>query len=623
MTKSRKEEEALKAIEAKLERFAQGDPPEVSEKHPNRTPDCLPLDRVFVAIGLEPAEKQHLDQCEAFCQRRVKSFKKLPLQYRRLVPAGDSPAAAPGANPPIRFPKLFVPAVAAALLLCLFLATAGFVTFRSAFEQAARLRARLGALREASGLSGAVRVDFDASQPNIAMLAVSCNPSLVRAIQATSDDGATWSQIYPATVPGGGLLIPSGDIRHEFVLPRPSSGEINYTVLVRAEYAAEVVKAFPEYSMSDHTDIKGLFRVSSEGITRLIASEEDAAVEPEIQACQISEESAGWELDGSPRASASLSNDPADGALVQDFELPGVGEYTLLRHSVPGAVPGDPSSSLRKVTAVEFELFWDGSGPVTLEPRLCDHRNKILGITRFIEPTSRWQTIRIPVSSLTEYFGATQFDINHVQRLDLAIARKASDECASGSAKLRRIRFRGTAELHPFELPADLVTICDLSLAASAWEQTASSTGRIAVSSDEDALVCAVTLPFDESGGLPWGNLRAQLPEEAYARLAAVDIRLMWQGSGPITLEPKLTVGPEKHTYGRYVRVKPAAGVQTVRVWLHELRYFWSDPPGSMRVATLDRSAANAFSIGVSLKAHTQTVRGSLRIEAVRFLGSS
>jgi hypothetical protein len=89
-----------------------------------------------------------------------------------------------------------------------------------------------------------------------------------------------------------------------------------------------------------------------------------------------------------------------------------------------------------------------------------------------------------------------------------------------------------------------------------------------------------------------------------------------------MTLEPKLSGTPQGHTYGRYVRVKPGREVQTLRIYTNELRYFWSIKPSSRETTTFDRRSLNAFGLGISLKAQSQNVQGTLSVRAIRFLGT-
>ena len=508
------------------------------------------------------------------------------------------------------------------LVIIAFLAVAGFAAFKSALQRAADLRSHLESLKKVSGLAQAVSVDFNISQPNFVQLAVNFDHDLVRSIKTTSDEGETWCELYPAPATAPGFLIPSGETRHEFALPMPQSGERDFAVTVRTEFAPAVIEAFPEYATSEFTDIRGAFRLSSTGITKLIRSEDTGTDEPEISMCLIPMAFETWELDSSTQASADLSNDGDDGALVNSFRLNEVGHYILSRHAIPGSTASDPSASLKKLTVIELELFWDGDSAITLEPRLSDNQNKIIGIAKLIEPSTRWQTLRIPISSLAGYFGISNFDIDHVQRLDIALARKTSFEAASGSIKFRRIELIGTTKLEPFAPQEPLQTIVGLSLEPGFWSPATGFMGGISLSGKQDLLDCKLTLPYDETKGLPWANIETKLPERDLSRLTAIEIDLVWKGSGPITLEPKLATTPEGHTYGRYIRVKPSADIQTVRIYAHDLRYYWSLVPGSAKTATFDRRKLGVFSMGMSLRAYNQSVDGMLSIRAIHLLGT-
>ena len=517
---------------------------------------------------------------------------------------------------------IFIKLASVFLVITAFLAVAGFAAFKSALQRAADLRSHLESLKEVSGLGQAVSVDFSVSQPNIVQLVVNFDHDLIRSIKTTSDEGETWCELYPLPATASGFLIPSGEARHEFALPRPQSGERDFTVTVRTEFAPTVVEAFPEYATSDYTDLKGFFRLTSTGIAKLIRSEDAIAPVPEISMCLIPMASEGWELDSSTQASADLTNDRADGALVNSFKLNEVGHYLLTRHAIPGSTASNPSASLKKLTVIELELFWGGDAPVTLEPRLCDNQNRIIGIAKLIEPSTRWQTLRIPISLLAGYFGISNFDIDHVQRLDIALARKTSFESASGSIKFRKIELVGTTKLEPFTPQEPLGTMASLSLEPRIWTPSTGFMAGISLSGKQDLLDCKLALPYDKTHGLPWANIEAKLPEQDFSKLIAVEIDLMWNGSGPVTLEPKLVTTPEGHTYGRHVRIKSSTELQTVRIYAHDLRYYWSLVPGSAKTATFDRHKLSVFSLGMSLKAHNQGVDGTMSIRAIRLLGT-
>jgi len=597
----------------KLRQFCEAEPIELSDRHPDRTDECLPLDRVFVAIGLEPSEKKHLEKCTSFCQRRVKSFAKLPLEERRLIPKTIT-------SEPRAVRKRHNWAVAAVILLSVALIAAGSVKYRSLLEQ-------IAGLREFSEIDKAFNVDFDVLQPNSADILVHINkPEYLDSINV-SYDGLNFRRLYPE--PGKEHYRGFTAIRDRQSFPSPGSGEQSFHVIIRPKFSKEVCSVFPEFGDPGRKDAHCTYILTAGGISKHIVSEQAIPAGPQVSMSLVPLVAEGWEVDNSPDAVLEIENDPSDHALIANFKLFNAGEYAVLRHAIPGATPIVPNASFQKVGTIEIELLYDGNSNITLEPRLSDSQNTILGATRLITPSEKNQVLRFPVSSLGPYFGAAYFDFMHVQRIDIALARKTPEQSDVGSVKINRVELLGTGEkLLLYEPPHELKLLAELPLKQNLWSKTDKSNnpdtqGIIGVIEEQSLLVCNLTLPFDRIGGrgAPWTNIESKLPSGDFGRLQAIEIELMWKGSASITLEPKLVSGLRGHTYGRFVRIKPTDKFQTIRVYLQDLRYYWSNAPSSAETPSLDLNLLNVFSLGISRKAQNQAAEGSLSIRAIRLLG--
>jgi hypothetical protein len=495
-------------------------------------PSVTPAERTNACrLTASSSEKAHLEKCTSFCQRRVRSFAKLPPEARRLQGA-PSQAAAFSAKPELGTAgrsthqrSLFLRTadfllrtsplgMAAAVALAFIIGAAGSVAFNSTLGHASRLQRQIQSLKVISGVEKAVSMDFAAVQPNIARLQASLDLRYVQSMKVTCDGGETWREIHETPSPEDGLLAPAGEVSYDITLPRPT-GTREVSVLARAAFRPEVLMAFPECSSPDHTDIKGLFLQTPTGITRLIRGDSDGVPSPEISVSLIPLAAAGWELDGDGgEATADLAE--SGGVLVNTFALNDIGQYVLMRHSIPGATFADPSVSLKKVTAVGLEILWNADFPVTIEPRLCDSQKRIVGVTRLIEPSAQWQTLRIPVSAMSGYFGSAQFDIEHVERIDLAVARKASYECSAGSLRIRRVELWGTTELAPCPLPERMVTITALSLDPQTWAMANSDGAGIKISDLDGSLACELTLPHQKARLAPWASIETKLEERDF-----------------------------------------------------------------------------------------------------------
>jgi len=612
-----------------------------TDKHPDRTDNCLPLNRVFVAIDLTPEEIKHLDKC-LFCQRQVKSFKnKVPLELRRTIPIPEKTEKKTFIDEKetriIKFMKPLMQqrpswtAAAATILVCVSLAVAGSVSFRKLsvmLAEATQHRQRLELLHEATGVGHAFDVDFDAEQPNIARLTININPALVRLSAVTYDNGENWETLYSKSV--GDILTaktfePTITVKDQQTFIIPPSGKQSIKALVHVEYVPEVIAAFPEYKKPEKTDRISLYEITPTGIRKLASKITGVATaKAEVSMGIIPLDADRWEALNSPNAYVNLENDPVDSAVIQQFKLGAVGEYTNIGHAIPSATPEKPTVSLEELTGMEIQFLWDGNAPIILEPKLVDDHGKIIGMTKFIEPSSNSQTIWIPAHSLKGYFGIRIFGYSRVRRFDLAVVRKVKSHASEGIIKIQRIELFGTAELPPppTTTAAEQILLAELSLDPAQWKTAHSERGTIELSAEDKLLVCKVELPYNQEldKTLPWTNLEIPLEQRDFSKLKVIEIELMWQGPAPITIEPKLVTSVRGDTYGRQIRIQPANQFHKVKVYLHDLKYYWS-LTGTTKETKMNLYELNTISLGIARKAQDQAQQGTLYIEAIYLLG--
>jgi len=407
--------------------------------------------------------------------------------------------------------------------------------------------------------------------------------------------------------------------------PRPKAGEQTETVIVRAEFVSDVIAAFREYRDSKRTDRVGQYRLTPQGIEKLAPDDEGVAKPVRLMA-SIPLTVEGWEVRNSTGADARLRFDRTAGdALALEFNLRSVGDYTNISHALPGATAAEPTVSLADLTTLEIKLVWNGDQPVTLEPKLVDDRDRIVGLMRFIEPSPRSQTLRVSPESLKGYFGARDFDFRRVRRFDLAVARKSVDQASQGTLEIRHVGLHGTGPVitdAATEQP-DLV-LAELALDAERWETAVSSRASITLSSEDDRLACNVELPYDRSTDgphLPWTNLQTGMPRGDFRRLEAIRLEVRWLGNALVTLEPKIVCSADRRdTYGIFRRIEPSEEPQRVEIRLSDLRFF-NNETGSESAAEMNLEKLVGFSLGISRKHENQSARGQLQITRIELLG--
>ena len=512
------------------------------------------------------------------------------------------------------------------VLLAALILTAGFIQVRSLFEQAIRLRNQLDSVREAIGVDRAVEVSFGLAQPNIVQLEATIDTALVQTVTVTYDKGESWKKLYSRS-PGdyGGLTEPSQVVRimDHRAFAAPPSGTRTITVCVHVEYIPDIIKAWPQYQKPENTDHIAYFQLTPSLINKTV--EDDAkSLRPEVSMGTVPMALERWEVINSTAATSSITNDPADGTIVQRINLEKVGEYVNLSHALPGAKPSSPAVSLENLTGIEIEFLWEGDGPVAIELKLVDERGKTVGVTRFVEPSSKSQTILIPARSLKGYWGIRTFDYSRVCRLELAVARKAVSHAAEGTMKVQRVELFGIAQMvASTPTPrAEMITLAELSLIPAGWSTAHSKDAAIRLSAKDSLLVCGVDMPYDEKvyEEFPWTNLRIELGTHDFSRLEALELELRWEAEAPITLEPMLVCTERADTYGRHIRIHPSQGFERILVYPQDLKLYWS-VAGITDATRLNLSELNAFSLGIAKKERYQAEHGTLYIKSVRLLG--
>jgi hypothetical protein len=499
-------------------------------------------------------------------------------------------------------------------------------TVKDILQQASVLRTRLDAAHKAAGLEQAFDVAFNAEQPNIVKTSVNIDPSLVYSVAVTYNNGESWQTLYSRAVGDvGGFTAPRQviTVEDQQAFSSPASGKRIVKARVRATYIPEVISAFPEYQNPEQTERIGIYELTNKGIMKL-AGEDITIAKPEMSMGIVQLAVDRWEVINSPAGSVSLENDPVDGAIIQHFKLPEVGEYTNISHAIPGASPAKPTVSLEELTNMEIQLIWDGNEPIALEPKLVDDHGKTIGITKFIEPSSKSQTIRIPDRSLKGYWGIISFDFSRVRRFEIAVARKANSYAAEGTIKIQHIELIGTGKLPTEPLDNKTETLTTLPLEPAFWKTANSQRGTIELSKQAELLVCKVNLPYDQGHDetLPWTNLETQLQQHDFNNLKAIELELQWQGPSPITLEPKIVTSLQGDTYGKHIQIQPSDDFEKVRVYLHDLKYYWS-VAGTSDFTKMNLRELNTISIGVARKAQDQAQQGTLYIKTIRMLGTT
>lgn len=494
--------------------------------------------------------------------------------------------------------------------------------------EASVLRSELVSIHKVIGLEQAISVDYTTEQPNVAKVFASVDPALVRSVAVTYDNGESWRTLYSRTLGDtGGVGPPEGavELEDKQAFVAPVTGKKTVTVRLRVEYIPEVITAFPEYADPNRTEHIGQYVLTPNEITKLV-SVGVTETQPEITMAMMPLFIQHWEGIYSLGASMRLEIDPSDDSIVQHFILPAVGDYTNMSGSIPGATPRNTFVSLAGLSIIEVQFLWNGDGPVTLESKLVDDHGKMVGTTKPIDPSGNSQTIRIPASSLKGYWDVQSFDYSRVRRLELAVARKAKSHSAEGTIRFQRIELLGTEELGElYALPSHPRTLMELPLEPDAWvtDQSTRPT-QIELLSEESLLVCEVSLPYNEKRDetLPWVNIKTPLRQQDFSQLQAIEIELMWEGLGPVTLEPKLVTSEENDTYGRQILIEPTRKFQNIMVYPHDLKFYWS--LGAVRDDTkMNLSELEIVSIGIARKGLDQAQSGTLYIKAIRLLGSS
>jgi hypothetical protein len=505
------------------------------------------------------------------------------------------------------------------LLSVIIIAAAGAtVAVRTFLSEAAYHQRQLQSLHNVVGLDQAFGVEYSITQPNTFNIMVTVDPALVSKIEVSYDDGRTWRELYTATPE---QYVYAGTKRELMQDSKTISVPGIVTARIRALFVPDVIAAFPEYELPTKNERIGTFEFTGSTITQLSTGEAKTA-ESITSMGQIPLDLARWEPLSSLDAGMELDAEPQTGFLVENFQLGDVGEYTNIGHCLPGATALDPTVSLHRLNRIELELQLDASSPVTLEPKLVDDLGRVAGVMRVVTPSEDVQTLYIPARSLKGYWGKN-IDLSRVRRVELAVTRKVRTQASSGTIVIRRIELFGDGEkLTEAPLPT-LNSFAKISLKPDKWRTAKSKNGGIRLSSEGEILKCEVELPYNRitDKELPWVNIEAATEQKDFKRLAAIELRLRWDGASIITLEPKVVTSGRGDTYGRHIWIQPSAELQNVLIYPQDLKYYWSTVVGPTEETRMDLNDLHTFSLGISRKSMSQADSGNLYIESINFLG--
>jgi hypothetical protein len=307
---------SFEEIERAIKRLRGMEQSDASAKHPDRSGDCLPLDRVFTAIGLSDKEREHLGKCD-FCKRRVRAFGKLPEDLRRPVPtplAQGRQAAAPAVGPHPWWPELAAKAAVVLFVLGILAAGAGAVLvekYNARLKELVKLRKQYdeawAALRFEEIIKPIPRVLQAEQGHKPDMVSVEFSPrieeGLVSRVGVFWGDGGNASEIVYDETQG----IKHFQAVHEYALPVPGRTD-SWTLRIAFEVpdAVQAARSFRPEELASECRVEA----TADGV-RLVAGSESGGVKPKLAEAQrpkISirspspEEEVGW------RASVTLKS---------------------------------------------------------------------------------------------------------------------------------------------------------------------------------------------------------------------------------------------------------------------------------------------------------------------------